>query len=63
MLPLKVYFYFKKEKEAGLYAKKSAFDAVLFRGISAGAAGCFNQAFVNSAQIEKKYIFPEFLHT
>jgi hypothetical protein len=50
---LKVYFYFKKEKEAGLYAKKSAVDAVLFRGISAGVAGCFNQALVNTAQMEQ----------
>ena len=50
---LKVYFYFKKEKEAGLHAKKSAIDAVLFRGISAGAAGCFNKALVDAIQIEQ----------
>jgi formylmethanofuran:tetrahydromethanopterin formyltransferase len=50
---LKVYFYFKKEKDAGLYAKKSAVDAILFRGISAGVAACFNQALVNADQMEQ----------
>lgn len=50
---MKVYFYFKKEKEAGVYAKKSAVDAVLFRGIASGVTGCATQPLVNSQQMQE----------
>jgi len=50
---MKVYFYFKKEKEAGLFAKKSAVDAVLFRGIAAGEPGCATQPLVTVDQMNQ----------
>jgi hypothetical protein len=37
---LKVYFYFKKDKEAGIYAKQNAVIAVMFKGVFSGASGC-----------------------
>ena len=50
---LKVFFYFKKEKEAGVFAKKNAVDAVLFRGIAAGELGCLRTPLIDAAGLEK----------
>ena len=56
---IKVFFYFKKEKEAGIYAKKSAVDAILFRGVNAGVSGCANAPLVTAEQLSKNEAYFE----
>jgi hypothetical protein len=47
----KVYFYFKKEKNAGLYAKENAVKVVLFQGIPTGS-GCVKRGLVTQKEYE-----------
>ena len=56
---IKVYFYFKKDKNAGIYAKMNGVQAVMFRGITQGS-GCMKKPLVkpeersqNEAYFEK----------
>ncbi len=44
---IKVYFYFKKDKNAGIYAKMNGVKAVMFRGINQGS-GCMKKPLVNA---------------
>jgi hypothetical protein len=48
----KVYFYFKKEKNAGLYAKENAVKVVLFQGIPTGK-GCVDRGLVTQKEYEE----------
>lgn len=41
----KIYFYFKREKNAGMHAKENAVKAILFQGIPAGK-GCVKRGLV-----------------
>ncbi len=50
---LKVYFYFKKDKEAGIYAKQNAVIAVMFKGVFSGASGCMREPLVSLEAEEK----------
>ena len=54
---MRVYFYFKKDKDAGIFAKKHAVDAVLFRGIIAGGVGCLKEGIINADQLQKNEAF------
>ena len=47
----KVYFYFKKEKNAGLHAKGNAVKVVLFQGVPTGK-GCVNRGLVTQKEYE-----------
>lgn len=47
----KIYFYFKKEKNAGLHAKENAVKALLFQGIPSGK-GCVNRGLVTQQEYE-----------
>jgi hypothetical protein len=48
----KVYFYFKKEKNAGLYAKENAVKVVLFQGIPTGK-GCVDKGLITQNEYEE----------
>jgi len=48
----KIYFYFKKEKNAGLHAKENAVKALLFQGIPSGK-GCVNRGLVTLQEYEE----------
>jgi len=48
----KVYFYFKKEKKAGLHAKENAIKVVLFQGIPTGK-GCVRKGLITQSEYEK----------
>lgn len=48
----KVYFYFKKEKNAGLHAKENAVKVILFQGIPSGK-GCVNRGLITQQQYEE----------
>ena len=48
----KVYFYFKKEKNAGLHAKENAVKVVLFQGIPAGK-GCVGRGLVTESEFNQ----------
>lgn len=48
----KIYFYFKKEKNAGLHAKENAIKAILFQGIPTGN-GCVNRGLVTQKEYEE----------
>ena len=48
----KIYFYFKKDKNAGLYAKENAVKALLFQGIPTGK-GCVNRGLVTLQEYEE----------
>jgi hypothetical protein len=56
----KIYFYFKKEKNAGLHAKENAVKVLLFQGIPSGN-GCVNRGLVTQMQYEENMeYFDEF---
>lgn len=48
----KVYFYFKKEKNAGLHAKENAVKVLLFQGIPTGK-GCVDRGLVTQQEYEE----------
>ena len=47
----KIYFYFKKEKNAGLHAKENAVKVLLFQGVPSGK-GCVDKGLVSQKQYE-----------
>jgi len=47
----KVYFYFKKEKNAGLHAKENAVKVLLFQGVPTGK-GCVNKGLVSQEEYD-----------
>ena len=48
----KIYFYFKKEKNAGLHAKENAVKAIMFQGIPSGK-GCVKRELVTQQEYEE----------
>ena len=48
----KVYFYFKKEKNAGIHAKENAVKVLLFQGIPSGK-GCVKRGLLTQQEYEE----------